>query len=75
MSSKKNSTGYENDDYEAPTVGYKDVLYTHGTTKVAATFEQVTTKIRRFIALQTWKSVTIAGQGIDTTNDRSLLSP
>ena len=27
--------------YEAPTVGYKDVLYEHGDTKAAATFTRV----------------------------------
>ena len=39
----KDSTDDDNGAYEAPTVGYEDVLYTHGDTKAAATFTQVTT--------------------------------
>ena len=47
-SSGKDSTDDDNGAYEAPTVGYEDVLYTHGNTKAAATFTQVTTRLGRY---------------------------
>ncbi len=42
-SGNKDSGGDSNGAYAAPTVGYEDVLYTHGDTKAAATFTQVRT--------------------------------
>ena len=37
--------------YEAPTSGYEDVLYAHGTTKAAAVFGTVNTKTSIFSCL------------------------
>ena len=38
-------------NYRAPTVGYEDQVLSHGTTKVAATFTAVLTKLARMVSL------------------------
>ena len=51
------------------TVGYEDVLYTHGDTKAAAAFTQVTRRLGRFLSLQSWKGATVAGRAMETMTE------
>ena len=48
-------------NYRAPTVGYEDQVFSHGTTKAAAMFTAVITKLARMVLLQSWVGATIAG--------------
>ena len=52
-------------DYKAPTAGYEGVLYAHGTTKAAALFVMVNTKLARYVSVQIWGRATIAGQAME----------
>jgi len=71
----KDSTDDDNGAYEAPTVGYEDVLYTHGDTKAAATFTQVTTRLGRYLSLQSWKGATVAGRAMETMTEPVFEEP
>ena len=50
---QKGSTGESasTTNYCAPTVGYEDQVFLHGTTKAAATFTAVLTKLARMVSL------------------------
>ena len=48
-------------NYRAPTVGYEDQVFSHGTTKAAAMFTAVLTKLARMVSLQSWAGARIAG--------------
>ena len=61
--------------YEAPTVGYEDVLYSHGTTKAAAEFGKVNTRLARYVSVQSWSGATIAGRAMETLAEPKLVKP
>ena len=61
--------------YKAPTVGYEDVLYAHGTTKAAALFVTVNTKLARYVSLQSWGGATIAGQAMQKLVEPMQIKP
>ena len=52
--------------YEAPTVGYEDVLNLHGTTKAAAEFGKVNTRLARYVSVQSWSGAMITGRAMKT---------
>ena len=68
-SSEKDSMGEDDGTFEAPTVGYQDAIYTHGTTKATAGFGRVTIRLRRYVALQSWKGATVAGQAMENLSE------
>ena len=61
--------------YEAPTVGYEDVLYSHGTTKAAAEFRKVNTRLARYVSMQSWSGATIAGRAMENLAEPKLVEP
>ena len=61
--------------YETPTTGYEDVLYAHGTTKAAALFMTVNTKLARYVSVQSWGGATIAGQAMEKLVEHTLIEP
>ena len=61
--------------YRAPTVGYKDQVFSHGTTKVAATFTAVLTKLARMVSLQSWAGATITGRAMEKLEEPKLIEP
>ena len=61
--------------YKAPTAGYEDVLYAHGTTKAAALFVTVNTKLARYVSVQSWGGATIAGQAMEKLVELTLIEP
>jgi hypothetical protein len=61
--------------YEVPTAGYEDVLYAHGTTKAAALFVTVNTKVARYVSVQSWGGATIAGQAMEKLVEPTLIKP
>ena len=67
LTNQKGSTGEiaSTANYCAPTVGYEDQVFSHGTTKAAATFTAVLTKLARMVSLQSWASATITGQAME----------
>ena len=60
--------------YEAPTSGYEDVLYAHGTTKAAAVFGTVNTKLARYVSVQSWTGATIAGTAMEKMAEPKLIA-
>ena len=44
-------------NYRTPTVGYEDQVFSHGTTKAAAMFTAVLTKLARMVSLFTVASI------------------
>ena len=71
MGQSINSSG----GYEAPTARYKDVLYAHCTTKSAALFVTVNTKLARYVSMQSWGGATIAGQVMEKFVELTLTEP
>jgi hypothetical protein len=61
--------------YEAPTAGYEDVLYAHGTTKAAALIVTVNMKLARYVSVQSWGGATIAGQAMEKLAEPTLIEP
>ena len=61
--------------YEAPTVGYKDVLYLHGTTKAAAEFGKANTRLARYVSVQSWSGAMIAGRAMENLAEPKLVKP
>ena len=61
--------------YKAPTVGYEDVLYSHGTTKAAAEFGKVNTRLARYVSVQSWSGATIAGRVMENLVEPKLVEP
>ena len=61
--------------YEAPTVGYEDVLYSHGTTKAAAEFGKVNMRLARYVSVQSWSGATIAGRAMENLAEPKLVEP
>ena len=61
--------------YTAPTVGYEDILYSHGTTKAAAMFATVNTKLARYVSVQSWTGATIAGTAMEKLVEPTLSAP
>ena len=57
--------------YKAPTAGYKDVLYSHGTMKATAMFGTVNTKI----SVQSWTGATIAGKAMEKLVEPMMTTP
>ena len=75
-SSDKDSTSEASSGgYEAPTAGYEDVLYAHGTTKAAALFGTTNTKLARYVSVQSWSGATIAGKAMEKLADPPLIEP
>ena len=64
---QKGSTGESTSaaNYRAPTVGYEDQVFSHGTTKAAAIFTSVLTKLARMVSLHSWAGATIAGRAME----------
>ena len=62
-------------NYRAPTVGYKDQFFSHGTTKAAATFTAVLTKLARMVSLQSWAGAKIAGRAMEKLEEPTLIGP
>ena len=62
-------------NYRAPTVGYEDQVFSHGTTKAAAMFTVVLTKLARMVSLQSWAGATIAGQAMEKLEEPKLIEP
>ena len=42
------------EEYEAPTLGLKEVTFTEGTAQDAARFEDVPNKLARYVDMQPW---------------------
>ena len=61
--------------YVAPTAGYEDVLYAHGTTKAAALFVMVNTTLARYVSVQSWGGATILGQAIEKLVGPTQIEP
>ena len=61
--------------YEAPTVGYEDVLYAHGNTKAAATFNTTNVKLARYVSVQSWSGATIAGRAMELMIEPTIEEP
>ena len=61
--------------YTAPTVGYEDILYSHGTTKAADLFGTVNTKLIHYISVQSWSGATIAGNAMEKLAEPTLIAP
>ena len=72
-SDKDSTTEASSGGYEAPTAGYKDVLYAHGTTKAAAKFGTTNTKLARYVSVQSWSGATIAGKAMEKLADPPLI--
>ena len=51
-------------NYRVPTVGYEDKVFSHGTTKAAATFTGVLTKLASMVSLQSWDGATTTGRAM-----------
>ena len=62
-------------NYRAPAVGYEDQVFSDGTTKTAATFTAVLTKLARMVSLQSWAGATIAGQAMEKLEEPKLIKP
>ena len=74
-STNSNPSSDSSGGYEAPTAGYEDVLYAHGTTKAAALFVMVNTKLARYVSVQSWGGATIAGQAMEKLVEPTLIKP
>ena len=67
--------GDVSDAYQARTIGYEDVLYSHGTTKAAALFEKVNTKLARYVSMQSWTGATVAGRAMERMAEPEIVKP
>ena len=74
-STNSNPSSDKSGGYKAPTTGYEDVLYAHGTTKAAALFVTVNTKLARYVSVQSWGGATIAGQAMEKLAEPTLIEP
>ena len=74
-STNTNPSSDKSGGYKAPTTGYEDVLYAHGTTKAAALFVTVNTKLARYVSVQSWGGATIAGQAMEKLAEPTLIEP
>ena len=61
--------------YEAPTVGYEYALYSHGTTKAAAIFGMVNTKLAHYVSVQCWTGATITVKAMEKLAEPTLIAP
>ena len=61
--------------YRSPTLGYKDILYSYGTTKAATMFETVNTNLARYVSMQSWSGATIAGRAMEERTEPTLITP
>ena len=77
MTNQKGSTGESVSaaNYRAPSVGYEDQVFSHGTTKAAATFTVVLTKLARMVSLHSWAGDTIAGRAMEKLEEPTLIEP
>ena len=62
-------------NYKAPTVGYADVLFAHGTPKAGVLFGTATTRLARYVSVQSWIGVTIMGKAMEDLADPPLIKP
>ena len=74
-SAESNNPLSESGGYEAPTVGYEDILYSHSTTKVTALFGTVSTKFTRYVSVQIWSGATIVGKAMEKLVGPTLTKP
>ena len=75
MSERDSANNASDGGYEAPTAGYEDVLYAHGTTKAAALFGTTNTKLARYVSVQSWSGATIVGKAMEKMADPPLIEP
>ena len=75
LAESNNPSNESSGGYEAPTVGYKEVLYLHDTTKVAAMFGMVNTKLSRFVSVQSWTGATITDRAMEKLAEPTLIAP
>ena len=62
-------------NYRAPTAGYEDQVFLHGTMKAAAIFTAVLTKLARIVSLHSWAGATIAGRAMKNLEEPTLIEP
>ena len=74
MEESNNPSG-KSGGYEAPTVEYEDVLYLHGTTKTTALFGTMNTKFARYVSMQSWSGVMVAGKAMEKLVEPTLTKP
>ena len=64
-STERKNLPSESGDYEAPTVGYKNVRYLYGTIKANTLFGTVDTKLAGYVSVQSWSGVTIVWKAME----------
>ena len=50
--------------FTAPTPGFEDVIFTWGTVKDAARFEETVSHLARFVGTQSWKLSSVASKAM-----------
>ena len=61
--------------FRAPTSGYEDVIFSFGSAKDAATFEEVRVKLSRYVTVQSWRGATVAGTAMEDMMEPDLPAP
>ena len=61
--------------FTAPTPGLKDVIFTWGTVKDAARFEDTVSSLARFVGTQYWKFSSMASKAMSTLSAPDIKTP
>ena len=75
LTERKNPSNESSEGYKAPTVGYKDIMYSHKNTKATATFGTVHTKLARYASVQSWSGATIVGRAMEKLARPTMIAP
>ena len=61
--------------HTAPTPGLEKVVFTHGTPRDAAVFEDVVKQVTNYLASQGWKGVSKLRKALESLEDPALVEP
>ena len=62
-------------NFRGTTAGLEDVVFTHGTPKDAAVFEEVVKKLARHLGQQPWKEVSVLVTALQTLEEPVFVRP